>query len=214
MAPFLLTKIIPACLILYCHRWLQKIIPLASFSCLIWEFFCNLRFLSQGKDIFYTPEIEAWEEARTHRDPKSCRSSSLSGAGLWGGKDALPRLGCKWAHLIWVPYVGRFNPWCRKGSTLRENSREFWLWQTWRKNLKAAKVYLAVLNLCLHQPLKCISQNSSARTSFLLFPQFSSFHVVQKKTQSCYSSSTGEEANTPKQIRQWIIPPAHATRSP
>lgn len=45
-------------------------------------------------------------------------------------------------------------------------------------------MYLEVLNLCLHQPLKCISQNSSARTSLLLFPQFSSFHVVGKKTQS------------------------------
>lgn len=45
-------------------------------------------------------------------------------------------------------------------------------------------MYLEVLNLCLHQPLKCISQNSSARTSLLLFTQFSSFHVVGKKTQS------------------------------
>lgn len=45
-------------------------------------------------------------------------------------------------------------------------------------------MYFEVLNLCLHQPLKCINQNSSARTSLLLFPQFSSFHVVGKKTQS------------------------------
>lgn len=43
-------------------------------------------------------------------------------------------------------------------------------------------MYLEVLSLCLHQPLKC-SQNSSARTSLLLFPQFSSFHVVGRKTQ-------------------------------
>jgi len=61
-----------------------------------------------------------------------------------------------------------------------ENVGEPW---TRSKSLRAADMFLDVLNLCLHQPLKCSSGNPSARAPLLLSPRFSSFQVG-KKTRS------------------------------
>lgn len=41
-------------------------------------------------------------------------------------------------------------------------------------------MFLEVLNLCLHQPLKCFSRNLSVRASLLLSPRFFCFHAGKK----------------------------------